>query len=163
MANPLPSSQISMGVATVDHGGPPSSNEPAGRVAVSKPYDRDLFLAFMAAATRLFCDDEQIVIADFLAHEEKAYTERDLIDRLGWPDKRVREVCASLERLMLVQKEQLSASTTQASSSAGAEADASSRYESPTVPSSSRFYSFQLPRAQHSKWLSLHSSQVFMY
>lgn len=127
MATPPPPSRISMGAAAVDHGGPPSGSDSAGRGAVSKPYDRDLFLAFMAAATRLFCDDEQIVVADFLAHEEKAYTERDLIDRLGWPDKRVREVCASLERLMLVQREQLNAPTTQVSSSAGAEGDASSR------------------------------------
>lgn len=135
MATPPPPSRISMGAAAVDHGAPPSGNDSGGRVAVSKPYDRDLFLAFMAAATRLFCDDEQIVVADFLANEEKAYTERDLIDRLGWPDKRVREVCASLERLMLVLREQLNAPTTQVSSSAGAEGDASSS----TVGSNTEF------------------------
>lgn len=118
---------MSMGAVAVDKGEALPAGDSAGRGAVSKPYDSELFLAFLAAATRLFCDDEQIVIVDFLAQEEKAYTERDLIDRLGWPDKRVREVCASLERLMLIQKEQLNASHAQASSSAGAEGDASSR------------------------------------
>lgn len=117
---------MSMGAVAVDKGEALPAGDSAGRGAVSKPYDSELFLAFLAAATRLFCDDEQIVIVDFLAQEEKAYTERDLIDRLGWPDKRVREVCASLERLMLIQKEQLNASHAQASSSAGAEGDASS-------------------------------------
>ncbi|KAL8455219.1 hypothetical protein Emag_000964 [Eimeria magna] len=126
MAAPPAQSRIAAGAVAVDHGAPPSATDSAGRAGISKPYDRELFLAFMAAATRLFCDDEQIVIADFLAHEEKAYTERDLVDRLGWPDKRVREVCASLERLMLVQREQLSAPSTQGSSSAAAEGDASS-------------------------------------
>ncbi|KAL8445332.1 hypothetical protein Emed_005674 [Eimeria media] len=127
MAAPPAQSRMAAGAVPVDHhGAPPSAGDSAGRAGISKPYDRDLFLAFMAAATRLFCDDEQIVVADFLAHEEKAYTERDLVDRLGWPDKRVREVCASLERLMLVQREQLNAPTTQGSSSAAAEGDASS-------------------------------------
>ncbi|KAL8273684.1 hypothetical protein Esti_002396 [Eimeria stiedai] len=126
MAAPPAQSRTAAGAVAVDHGAPPPASESAGRAGISKPYDRDLFLAFMAAATRLFCDDEQIVIADFLAHEEKAYTERDLVDRLGWPDKRVREVCASLERLMLVQREQLNAPSTQGSSSAAAEGDASS-------------------------------------
>ncbi|CBZ53351.1 Transcription initiation factor iie, alpha subunit, related [Neospora caninum Liverpool] len=74
---------------------------------VAKPFDRSLFRAFLAAASRLFCDDDQIVIVDFLAHHEKAYTERDLIERLGWPDRRVREACAALERMQLVTKEQL--------------------------------------------------------
>ncbi|XP_026194440.1 uncharacterized protein LOC34618220 [Cyclospora cayetanensis] len=126
MATSPPPSHISMGAAAFDRGVPSSAADSAARGGVSRPYDRELFLAFMSATTRLFCDDEQIVIADFLAHEEKAYTERDLIDRLGWPDKRVREVCASLERLLLIQKEQLSATNTQVLSGASAEGDASS-------------------------------------
>ncbi|KAL8429624.1 hypothetical protein ACSSS7_006463 [Eimeria intestinalis] len=126
MAAPPAQFRGAAGAAAGDHGAPTSASDSAGRAGISKPYDRDLFLAFMAAATRLFCDDEQIIIADFLAHEEKAYTEKDLVDRLGWPDKRVREVCASLERLMLVQREQLNAPSTQGFPSAAAEGDASS-------------------------------------
>ncbi|OEH80287.1 general transcription factor [Cyclospora cayetanensis] len=97
MATSPPPSHISMGAAAFDRGVPSSAADSAARGGVSKPYDRELFLAFMSATTRLFCDDEQIVIADFLAHEEKAYTERDLIDRLGWPDKRVERNNPELE------------------------------------------------------------------
>ncbi|PFH38684.1 general transcription factor IIE polypeptide 1 GTF2E1 [Besnoitia besnoiti] len=86
---------------------PPSQVRSASAVA-TKQFDRSLFRAFLAAASRLFCDDDQIVVVDFLAFHEKAYTERDLIERLGWPDRRVREACAALERMQLVAKEQLS-------------------------------------------------------
>lgn len=116
-----------MGAVSVDRGSPGADPDSASGAGVSKPYDRELFMAFLAATTRLFCDDEQIVVVDFLASEEKAFTERELIDRLGWPDKRVREVCASLERLMLIQKEQLSAASAQALSNASADGDTASR------------------------------------
>ncbi|KFH11075.1 general transcription factor IIE polypeptide 1 GTF2E1 [Toxoplasma gondii VAND] len=108
-----------------------STSHLAASAVVAKPFDRSLFRAFLTAASRLFCDDDQIIIVDFLAHHEKAYTERDLIERLGWPDRRVREACAALERMQLVAKEQLSgvgsaaarsekgASTTQAPGNAG--------------------------------------------
>ncbi|KAL8430553.1 hypothetical protein Efla_000498 [Eimeria flavescens] len=137
MAAPTHPSRIATGPVAADRGGGPSSaGNAGGGGGALKPYDRELFLAFMAAATRLFCDDEQIVLADFLAHEEKAYTERDLVDRLGWPDKRVREVCASLERLMLVQREQLNSPVAPRSSGAAAEGDAaSSTAGSTTEPS----------------------------
>ncbi|CDJ69610.1 Transcription initiation factor IIE alpha subunit, related [Eimeria necatrix] len=126
MSTTSPPSRISMGAVSVDRGSPGADPDSASGAGVSKPYDRELFMAFLAATTRLFCDDEQIVVVDFLASEEKAFTERELIDRLGWPDKRVREVCASLERLMLIQKEQLSAASAQALSNASADGDTAS-------------------------------------
>eukprot|EP00070_Physeter_catodon_P037025 XP_028343919.1 uncharacterized protein LOC114486035 [Physeter catodon] len=79
---------------------------PSAAAAV-KPFDRELFRAFISAASRLFCDDEQIVVIDFLAHHEKAFTEKELSDRLRWGERRVREACAALERLMLIAKEHL--------------------------------------------------------
>lgn len=111
-----------------------SSTSPSAQAAAAQserltaPYDRELFQAFVAAATRLFCDDEQIILADFLVSEERAFTEKDLVERLGWPERRLREVCASLEKLLFVQREQLRTLPQTARDAAGPDNEGSSRW-----------------------------------
>ncbi|PHJ25467.1 general transcription factor iie polypeptide 1 gtf2e1 [Cystoisospora suis] len=99
----LKTSQSSSSLKTTD----PSSSSPLPSPALGKPFDRSLFRSFLCAASRLFCNDDQIVIVDFLALQERAFTEKDLIERLGWPDKRVREACAALVRMMILVKDQV--------------------------------------------------------
>lgn len=71
-------------------------------------YDPSKFRKVLESLSRLFCEDEEIVLLDVLATEEKGFTERDLVDRLGWSEKRLREVLVGLECRLLVVKEQLS-------------------------------------------------------
>ncbi|KAF8820921.1 general transcription factor IIE polypeptide 1 GTF2E1 [Cardiosporidium cionae] len=84
-----------------------SSSFPIGTGLLYKQYDSALFQSLVGVYSRLFCDDEQIVVMDLLSREEHSYTERELVERLGWQEKRLREICSRLEKDKILIKEQL--------------------------------------------------------
>ncbi|GBE60050.1 transcription initiation factor alpha [Babesia ovata] len=69
-----------------------------------KAYDKETFAALVECCTRLFCCDEEIVIADLLLAVERAITERDIEAELGLPERKVHEFLVRLERHGLVSK-----------------------------------------------------------
>ncbi|CDR94799.1 TRANSCRIPTION INITIATION FACTOR IIE, ALPHA SUBUNIT, Winged Helix DNA-binding domain containing protein, putative [Babesia bigemina] len=69
-----------------------------------KAYDKETFAALVESCTRLFCCDEEIVIADLLLAVERAITERDIESELGLPERKVHEFLVKLERHGLVSR-----------------------------------------------------------
>ncbi|KAL7068426.1 hypothetical protein ACR3K2_11480 [Cryptosporidium serpentis] len=73
-----------------------------------EPYNADIFKTFVQILLRLFYDSPIIIVGDCLIREQKAYSDKDLAEKLSLSDRQVREALKILEDDFIILKEQKS-------------------------------------------------------
>ncbi|EEA06130.1 uncharacterized protein CMU_018870 [Cryptosporidium muris RN66] len=71
-----------------------------------EPYNADVFRTFVQILLRLFYDSPIIIVGDCLIREQKAYSDKDLAEKLSLSDRQVREALKILEDDFIILKEQ---------------------------------------------------------
>eukprot|EP01056_Protomagalhaensia_sp_Gyna25_P005185 Protomagalhaensia_sp_Gyna_25__5184@NODE_618_length_2997_cov_8_486477_g479_i0_p1_GENE_NODE_618_length_2997_cov_8_486477_g479_i0NODE_618_length_2997_cov_8_486477_g479_i0_p1_ORF_typecomplete_len387_score73_97TFIIE_alpha/PF02002_17/8_6e07DZR/PF12773_7/0_33CTU2/PF10288_9/0_43_NODE_618_length_2997_cov_8_486477_g479_i013432503 len=79
-------------------------NDAAVLPADSVPYQPKVFRDFIALVGRLFYDDSSIVLLDFFAREQRAFTESEMKDKLRWRDVLLHQKLSGLEKQLLVER-----------------------------------------------------------
>ena len=65
-------------------------------------FDIKLFREILTFVSRLFFTDEEIVILDLFLYYEKSFTDIDISKLITIPEKRIREICCTLEKYQVL-------------------------------------------------------------
>ncbi|EZG70561.1 hypothetical protein GNI_055240 [Gregarina niphandrodes] len=86
------------------NGGAASSSSSGNGGASLIPYQPKVFCGFIALVGRLFYDDAGIVLLDFFAKEQRAFSEAELKEVLRWRENLLLQQLAKLEQQLLLER-----------------------------------------------------------